>query len=273
MSRRATLSIGIFLVVWGGFACLDVSSPVTGIASITTVLAPIPSVAVGDSSRDTLGALDSLRVYAFAPNGDTVRDARVVFFALDTTHKLSIDSLTGIARGDALSPNAAVSARVTPANGKGSLQTPVVPYPVVPVPVSATKDSDITLFSYNATVQDTISSELLSPPLSVTVNGAGGAVVQRYLVSFEIIRSPHSRNHNGEPTVVLSDDTSKPTSVDTTDASGHGSRRLRIRRGALDDNVNLGAATDTAVVRVHVWYRGSRLITPADSFIVPIRGR
>jgi hypothetical protein len=271
MSRRATFSIGIFLVVWGGFACLDVSSPVTGIASITTVLAPIPSVAVGDSSRDTLGALDSLRVYAFAPNGDTVRDVRVVFFALDTTKKLHIDSLTGIARGDSLSPNAAVSARVTPANGKGSLQTPVVPYPVVPVPVSATKDSDITLFSYNATVQDTLSSELLSPPLSVTVHGAGGAVVQRYLASFEIIRSPHSRS--GEPTVILSDDTSKPTSVDTTDAAGHGSRRLRVRRGALDDNVNLGVATDTAVVRVHVWYRGSLPITPADSFIVPIRGR
>jgi len=270
VSRRAALAIAAFLVVWGGVACLDISSPVTGIVSITTVLAPIPSVSVGDSSRDTLGEIQPLRVYAFGPNGDTIRDARVVFFALDTTKKLHIDSLTGIAHGDSLSPNAAVSARVTPASGKGSLQTPVVPYPVVPVPVSAAKDSDVTLFAFNPTVQDTLSSELLSPPLSVTVKGSGNTVVQKYLVSFEIIRSPHSKN--GQPTVILSDDASKLSSVDTTDASGHGSRRLRVRRTALDDNVLLGA-TDTAVVRVHLYYRGALPVTPADSFIVPIRVR
>ena len=259
--------------LWLGAACLDIASPVTGIASITTVLAPIPSVTVGDDTQDTLGHVQPLRVYAFGPNGDTlrdVRDVRVVFFAVDSTRKLRVDSLTGIAHGDSLSPNAGVVARVSPASGKGTIQTLVVPYPVVPVPDSGKKDKD-TLFAIStANLSDTLSAGLLSPPLSITVVGAGGAPVQKYLVSFELLRSPRTRAGVSQPTIVLGDDGGRATSIDTTDASGRASRRLRIRLSAVESSLLTGGR-DTAIVRVHVWYKGTNLpVTPADSFVVPV---
>src|SRR2546421_9834398 len=121
--------------LWIFVACLDVTSPVTGIASITSVLLPSPSVVEHDVSRDTIGQVRPLQVFAFAPNGDTVRDAVVRFFAIDSTRKLRVDSLTGIAAGDSLSPFARVVARVTPANGKGIVQRATVPLREWPRPI------------------------------------------------------------------------------------------------------------------------------------------
>ena len=109
--------------LWIAVACLDITSPVTGIASITNIILPTPSVVENDSSRDTIGRLDSLRVVAFAPNGDTVRDAVIRYFVIDSTQQLHVDSVSGIASADTLSPLAKVFARVTPANGKGVVQT------------------------------------------------------------------------------------------------------------------------------------------------------
>jgi hypothetical protein len=266
MKSRSAIALASFGTLCLGVACLDTTSPVTGIGAITTVIAAIPSVSVGEDSQDTLGQVQRLRVYVFAPNGDTVRDARVVILAVDTTKKLRIDSLTGIAHGDSLSPNAAVVARVTPASGKGSLQTFVVPFPVVPVPHSATKASD-TLFSFSAPpTGDTLASSLISPPLGVTVHGEGAETVPKYLVSFELVRSPPSRND--QPTMVIVDDAGKEGSVDTTDASGHASRRLRIRLSA----VQFTLLEDTAIVRVHVKHGGKGLpVTPVDSFVIPVK--
>src|SRR6185503_16619414 len=69
--NRLRPALVVFVALWLGVSCLDISSPVTGIAAITPIIAPTPSVVTGDTLRDTLGRVDSLRVFAFAPNGDT----------------------------------------------------------------------------------------------------------------------------------------------------------------------------------------------------------
>jgi hypothetical protein len=265
--RRAAKSIAAVAALWLAVSCLDIASPVPSIASITPVLLPTPSVVVNDVSRDTSGQVQPLRVFAFGPNGDTLRDVVVRFFAVDTTHGLHVDSVTGIASGDSLSPSAHVVARVTPSSGKGVIQTALVLLPVVPTPVSATKGAD-TVFQFDATATDTFSTTLLSPPLLVTVNGHADTTIQSYVVSYELVRLPPSKN--GEPTVVLTNSSGRDSTVAITNTSGQASGYLRIRLQAIDDNLRFGA-TDTVVVKVHVRFRDLQLtVTPTDSFIVPV---
>lgn len=273
--RRPIAIVTAAASLWIAVACLDISSPSGDIVAITTILTPTPSVVVGDVSRDTGGKPDSLKVFAFNAHGDTIRDVVVRFLAIDSTHKLVVDPISGIAHGDSLSPFAKVVAQVTPANGKGTIQTPQLSFPVVPQPVSATRGNDTT-FLFNvlangSAVTDSFATTLLSPPLEVTVHGKGDTLVQSYVVSYEIVRMPKSKDGAG-PTVVLLDRSGNDSTVAVTNSSGLASRQLRIRPSAiLDPNLLLGAATDTAVVRVHVQYKGTALpIAPDDSFTVTI---
>jgi hypothetical protein len=256
--RRALL---VFVALWVGASCLDISSPVTGIVAITGVIAPTPSVVRGDSLVDTLGLTDSLLVYAFGPNGDTVRDAVIRFISTDTTGKLRVDSISGKAFGAALSPSASVVARVSPANGRGFLETARLLLPVVAVPDTLVRGTNPSTFVIGFT-SDTLSSS--TPALTAVVRARDGTSIPSYLVSYEIIHEPV----NGS--AVLVDAGGKPSTLDTTDANG-ASRQLRIRMKALPDSI-LGGAIGNIVVRVRARYQGNPLpVIPADSFIVPFR--
>jgi hypothetical protein len=258
---------------WLAVACLDISSPVTGISSITSVLLPTPSVVVNDSLRDTLGAPARLVVYAFAPNGDTVKDVTVRFFVIDSTQKLHVDSITGFAWGDSLSPLAKVVARVTPADGKGMIQTLQVPLPVVPTPVGATKSDALIDFPFDPTTLDTLGSGVVSQSLDVTVVGNPDTTIQSYVVSYKIVRMPASRVA-GEPTVRILDRSGNDSTIAITSSSGVASRQLRVRLTAIPQDVLLGSATDTVVVQVQVRYRQQLLtVTPSDSFKLVLRAK
>lgn len=271
MSRRTRGPIAAIAAAWLIVACLDVSSPVTGISAITSVLLPTPSVVVNDSLRDTSGAVQRLVVYAFAPNGDTVRDVVVRFFAIDSTQKLHVDSITGDAYGDSLSPLAKVVARVTPANGKGVIQTPQVPLPVVPTPISATKTDTTLDFPFDPGTLDSLGSTVISPSLDVKVVGADDTPVQSYVVAYEIVRMPVS-NGTGEPTVRILDKTGNDSTIAITSSSGIASRQLRVRLTAIPDALRFGTTTDTVVVKVHVLYHGQPLpVTTSDTFTLVLR--
>lgn len=271
MNRRSLGAVAALAAAWLAVACLEISSPVTGISAITTVLLPTPSVVVNDVLRDTLGAPASLAVYAFAPNGDTVRDVVIRYFAIDSTHKLHVDSMTGNARGDSLSPFAKVVARVTPVNGKGTIQTLQVPLPVVPTPIGVTKADALIDFPFNPTTLDTLGSGVLSPTLDVTVVGKADTTIQSYIVSYKIVRMPTSKIL-GEPTVRILDRTGNDSTIAVTSSSGVASRQLRVRLIAIPDVLRSPPATDTVVVQVRVLFQGRPLpVTPSDSFKLVLR--
>ncbi|HKN69214.1 MAG TPA: hypothetical protein VJW73_23205 [Gemmatimonadaceae bacterium] len=267
MRWRSVAVVAAAGAAWFAVACLDISSPVTGISSITTVLLPTPSVVVKDCLRDTLGDVKPLAVYAFAPNGDTVKDVVVRYFAIDSTKKLRVDSITGLACGDSLSPLAKVVARVTPANGKGTLQTLQVPLPVVPTPDSASKPDSLIAFPFDPTAIDTLSSGVLSPTLDVKVlGGSADTTVQSYIVSYKIVRMPSSKIA-GEPTVKIFDKTGNDSTIAVTSSSGIASRQLRLRLKAIPDVLRIPPATDTVVIQVRVLFQGKPLpVAPSDSF-------
>jgi hypothetical protein len=269
--RRAAGGLAALGALWIAAACLDITSNVPGISSITPVILPSPSVVVGDVSRDTAGAVQLLRVVAFGSNGDTLHDVIVKFFAADSTKGLRVDSLTGLAHGDSISPSAGVVAQVRQANGVGGLvQTNVVPLPVVPVPLSATRGPDTTFLFSNLTA-DSLSTQLLSPPLTVTAHGAGDTVVQKYVVEYEVVHGPPPRSATSGPTVVLRGN-GADSNVAVTSAAGQASLALRIRLTAIDTALFLGNKTDTAVVRVRVRYKGVAVpMTPDSLFIIAIK--
>jgi hypothetical protein len=266
MRRTGALALVALLVAWLGVACLDISSPLGDIGSISPILLPSPSVVVGDSSRDSLGAVAPVRVLVFKPNGDTLRNARVVFFALDDSGGLRIDSATGIAHGDKVSAVARVVARVSPAGGSGSIQTLAASFPVVPVPQRVDKDSDVTRFQFDLLATDSLAAGLRSSPLAVTVRG--DTTVPLYLVRYELARPIQAKGN--APAILIVDDAGKSSGLDTTDASGHASRRLRIRLSAITDQLSSGATVDTAIVRVHVQYKGADLANSPLDFVVEV---
>src|SRR5689334_7701901 len=271
MRSRSLGVVAAVAAAWLAVACLDISSPVTGIASITTVLLPTPSVVVHDSLRDTLGVPKPLTVYAFAPNGDTVRDVIVRYYAIDSTRKLHVDSVTGYAWGDSLSLLAKVVARVTPANGKGTIQTLQVPLPVVPTPDTATNADTLIDFPFHPTTLDRLGSSVVSPSLDVKVVGKADTTIQSYVVSYKIVRMPTPQTAGG-PTVRILDRTGNDSTIAITSSSGVASRQLRVRLKAIPSNLLLGSATDTVVVQVRVLYHGQPLpVIPSDSFKLVLR--
>ena len=272
MRRRSVATVAAIGAAWLAVACLDISSPVTGISSITTVLLPTPSVVVNDSLRDTLGFAQPLVVYAFAPNGDTVRDVTVRYFAIDPTQKLHVDSMSGYAWGDSLSPLAKVVARVTPASGKGVIQTLQVALPVVPTPVEATTADALIDFPFDPTTVDTLASGVLSPGLEVKVVGDADTPIDSYVVSYKIVRMPSSET--GEPTVRILDRSGNDSTIAVTSSGGVASRQLRVRLSAIPNVLRGPPATDTVVVQVRVLYQGKPLpVKPSDSFTLVLRPR
>jgi hypothetical protein len=269
---RATGVLATMVALWAATSCLDITSNVPQIGAITPVILPFPSVVTGESLFDTTGKAASIQVMAFGTNGKPIppQDLIVRFYAVDSTGKLKVDSLSGKAFGDSLSPSAAVVVSVRQANGVGGfVQTPTTALPVVPVPISASRSPDTsTTFDYNVLVTDTLSSGLLSPPLTVTVQ-AQDTVVQKYLVTYQIVSRPAPASSGVGPTLVLRGNGADST-VAVTNAAGQASLQLQVRPSALSESLHAAGATFTAiVVATVIKFGGDTLkMTPDDSFVV-----
>jgi len=267
--RRPLRVLVAFGTLWIVVACLEPSSPIQPIFSLTSVVLPFPSIAVHDSLRDTLGQVKPLRVFGFNAKGDTVDTTlyTVSFLAIDTTHQLIVNNATGFARGDTTSPLAKVVGTVTlNSNGK-SIQTLQVPLPIVPPPDTAVRDSN---FSFTWTppsvATDSNSSGLLSPALNVTVFDSIRQPVPSWVVSYKIVYSPPSTSI-GQPTVVLYDPSGHDSTVSVTSTSGVASRQLRIRPGAFVS----ASRPDSVKVMVRVQFHGNPLpVLTDDTFVIQL---
>ncbi len=265
--RRAAGVLATMVALWAATSCLDITSIVPQIGAITPVILPSPSVVIGDVSRDTAGNPAPLQVVAFDTKGDTLREVIVRFYAVDSTGGLTVDSITGVAHGVALSPSASVVASVRQANSVGGfVQTPTIAFPVVPVPGAAIRGPDTTL-NYNVLATDSLSPQLLSPPLTVTVRAAD-TVVQKYVVSYQITQKPAAVTSTAGPTLVLRGNGADST-VAVTNAGGQASLQVQVRPSALPESLHTAGATFTAVVVARVQYKGNPLpMTPDSAFVI-----
>lgn len=249
MPRRRTLA------AWGAgatlaalLACGQVPTLPLGIAYITPVLTPSPTVAWGDTLRDSLGQAAPLRVYAIGKSaGDTIRTIALRFLLTSLHSGATIDASGFLIAPDSLE-TLRVVAQVTDGSGGDALQlqTPELALEVVP-------RAD----SIAATIRtDTLFRTPIVLPLAVAVSGTGPtglrAPVAGIRVQYHIVRSYPALPAIGRRFYMVDDQTGvlRPDStfaIDTT-AAGVGSRRIVGIAAPAGE-----APTDSVVVEVRAW--------------------
>src|SRR5438045_5425515 len=105
MKLRPCVVLAVVIVSIVAAACSDVSGSSTSVLSIRCDTLPAPSVVVGDTLRDSTGAVVRPTVHAFNFKGDEIPQPPVYFLSPDSG--VTVDSATGIIVADSLRSTAA----------------------------------------------------------------------------------------------------------------------------------------------------------------------
>jgi hypothetical protein len=234
---RAILVVVLGIAALAPFACSDIVSSSASVLSIVFDSLSAPSVVVGDTLRDTTGAVVRPVVHVFNFRGEEVAQAPVYFLSPDSG--VTVDSATGIVTADSL--------RSTPARivaTVGTLQAvqnvDVTLRPDLLQAVNALDSLQYSLFDTTVNV---------SPLLQVTLThgvAPNDSAVKSWIVSFAIVSQSDPRL--GE----LVNDAGLPSIVDTTDASGMAGRKIRVHPLFLSSS----SQVDSIVVNATTKYRG-----------------
>ena len=218
------------------FGCTDISGSSTSVLSIQFDTLSAPSVVVGDTLRDTTGAVIIPVVRAFNFKGEEIIPAPVYFVSPDSG--VTVDSASGIVVGDSL--------RSTPARivaTVGSLQA------IQRVDLTLRPDLIAAVNARDSLVYSLLDSTLnvTQAPLSVklTHGALDDSVVKSYIVSFAIV------SQSNPQLAELVNDAGKASIVDTTEASGIAGRKVRVHP------LFLSSATDSIVINATAKYRGA----------------
>ena len=239
MTKQLGVVLGFLgaVVIAGVVGCTDLSGSKAAVLSIQFDTLPSPSVVVGDTLRDTTGAVIRPVVHAFDFDGNEIIPAPVFFVSPDSG--VSVDSATGIVVADSL--------RSTPARivaTVGTLQAiQRVNLTLRPDTVFALDGLDTLLYSIIDTTLD------VSKPLTVQLRhgvAPDDSAVTSYIVSFAIVSQP-------QPNLAdLVNDAGKLSLVDTTDASGIAGRKIRLHPGGLSSTTQV----DSIIVNATAKLRG-----------------
>jgi hypothetical protein len=247
----------VFLSALGclaALACTDVSGSSTSVLSIQFDSLAAPSVVVGDTLRDTTGAVVVPVVHAFNFSGDEIAVVSARFQSPDSG--VSVDSVTGIIVGDTL--------RSTPVRIVATVGT-----------LQAVQRLDLTLrpdLIAAANGRDSLSYSLLDTTLNVspqlTVKLTHGvapddSVVKSYIVSFSIV----SQSDPGLGELV--NGAGRPSIVDTTDASGVAGRAIRLHPLFLTS----ATAVDSIIVNATARYHGLEVSGSPVRLVLKVKPR
>lgn len=234
-----------------GVACLDMSAPKSGVAAISPLVLPSPSVVVNDVMRDSMGAPAPLRVIAFGQSGDTLKDVKVTFFLLDRGARADA---TGLLYGDSLTTVRIVGDVM-------GIQTAIATVPVTASPDTAINAAPAADTLYIST--DTTRSR--SSALSLKLQSVSGAPAQGFLVRYQVVYAPPTAA--GEtPAVYIGNDASALSTVDTTDATGKASHRYAYLRLKA-----IAGTPDSVVVEATVQYKGLAVRGSPLRYVIPVR--
>lgn len=234
---RNSLGIAIAAAALAGFSsCTEIPTSESAVLSLTFDSLPAPAVVLGDTLRDTTGRAAPVSATVYNFQGNVVTNPPLRFQALD--RGIRVDSIAGFVIGDSL--------RATPARiaitVDGLQATRLVDVTLRPDTVIAVNERDSLLYSLVDTTKN------FSPPLAVRVHHSLTSLdsaVKSYIVSFAIASPPDTL------LAMLVNEAGKSSRVDTTDASGQASRRIRLTPARL------AALTDSIIVQATVKYRGA----------------
>jgi hypothetical protein len=240
---RSLFVASLGVAVWWLAGCRDVPAPDNGIQSVSPVQLPLPALVVGDTMRDSTGAVASLGVIAYALDGEPVSP--------QPTPSFVVLDRGAHAAGTLLIGDSVTTVRVV--GEVGDLQTLPVSVKVTLSPDTIVAgDSILHRKTYSIITGDTVAA---SADLSVRVLhfGTDTSGVEAVIVRYSIDEAPAGTGQG--PTVVLVSGNTL-SSRDTTDASGRAARVARLRFAALTNSVE-----DTVRVSATTSYRGSTLGT------------
>lgn len=257
--RRATALILGFVVTIGvpslfAAGCMDISGSSGSVLSLEFDTLPSPAVIVGDTLRDTTGAIARPVVHVLNYNGKEVQDPPVWFQSPDSG--VTVDSASGIIVGDSL--------RSTPARiiaTVGQLQAVQrINLTLRPDLVAAAKGIDTLKYSLLDSTQNF--SNVLTVRLSHGTAPSDTAVTS-YLVSFAIV----SQSNPGLADLVT--EAGRLSRVDTTDAGGIAGRKIHVHP------VNLGSGTiaDSVIIQATAKYRGQPVAGAPVRLVVVLEPR
>lgn len=216
-------------------ACVNISDNADTVLSLEFDPLASPSVVVGDSLRDTTGALAAPSVRAFNYRGEEIVSPPIRFHAPDPG--ISIDNITGVISGDSL--------RTTPVRivaSVGSLQAlQLLDITLRPDAVSALDGRDTLAYSLvdsTVNVSRALTVKLIHglPPFD--------SAVRSYVISFAVVSG-------GDPLLAELVNGGRISTIDTTDASGVAGRAVKIRP------LYLGGTVDSVIVNATVKFRGT----------------
>jgi len=235
-SRRALVVATVAAAIGAAMACTKIPTDTNAVLSLALDSLPAPAVVLGDTLRDSTGRAVPLHATVFNFQGSVISNAPLTFEALD--RGVTVDKVTGFAIGDSL--------RQTPARiliSIGSLQAiRTLDITLRPDTVSAENGRDSLAYSLTDTTKN------FSPALSVEVlhfptqNG-----VKSYIVGFAVVSPTDTLLAR------LVNESGAASRVDTTDANGIASRRIRLNPAKLT------ALTDSIIVNASVKYRGANI--------------
>jgi hypothetical protein len=234
-SVPAILFASLCIVGIAAIGCTEISSSSTAVLSIQFDSLASPSVVVGDTLRDTTGAVARPVVHVFNFKGNEIIPAPVYFLSPDSG--ITVDSATGIVVADSL---LSTPARIVAT--AGTLQAvQKVDVTLSPDLIQAVNALDSLQYSLLDTTVN------VSPQLQVKLThgiAPDDSAVKSWIVSFAIVAQ--SNPQLGQ----LVNDAGQASVVDTTDASGIAGRKIRVHPLFLTSQV------DSIVVNATAKYRG-----------------
>jgi hypothetical protein len=212
-------------------ACGEVPTLPDGIAYISTVILPSPAVAFGDTLRDSTGKAAPLAIYGISNTGDTIRTITPRFIVTTVPGKGVTVTAANLVLGD--------SVRTVQIVGRvgDRLQTPPTSLSVVWQPDSIAASTAASARFPAIATGETSSAVALGVTVTSGANLIGAvttrATVPSIIVRYKVTQVFPASSTIPDTTLVLIDESNRfelPTgraSVDTTDASGNASRRIR----------------------------------------------
>lgn len=219
----------------GVLACTKVNTGPSVPVAIETFAPPLPSVVVGDTMRDSSGNAAPLRATVYNADGNPIPDAPIHFLALDSLHRITLDTTTGIVVGRDTGQTRVIA-------HVGSLQSQPIAVTVVQQP-TAIIALDPLVDTLNYTIDFTTGRDTLQNlrVRLIHVEGTDTVGVPSYLVRYDF-EYPAGYDNSDSTKVQLVNGTAREAGFfATTAADGSTSQALRITPFATPD-------TDSVIV-------------------------
>ena len=233
--RSAVIASALAFIAATAIACGDVSGGSSSVLSIQFDSLGAPGVVLGDSLRDTTGALIHPVVHAYNFSGDEILPSPAWFQSPDSG--ISVDSATGVVVGDSLRTAARIIATV------GGLQA------IQKVDVTLRPDLIVAVDGFDSLSYSLLdSTKNFSPTLTVKLShgvAPNDSAVRSYIVSFSIV------SESDPDLAVLVNDGRIRSVVDTTDSNGTAGRALHIN----PDLIRTADGVDSVIVNASARYR------------------